>query len=90
MDAHAAGVGAFPLRLATPGEHVRVIAFRGGRELSQRLIDLGLALGSTIVIHQVSPGGAMIIARGDGRLALGAGMSHRVLVQRVDDPDGSR
>jgi ferrous iron transport protein A len=84
MDAFSAGVGAFPLLLATEGERVRIISVGEGRGMDRRLSDLGLAVGSEVVIVRREAGGPMIVARDDMRLALGTGIAHRVLVARVD------
>jgi ferrous iron transport protein A len=88
MDAYSAGLGAFPLLLAAEGERVRVVGTGGGRGMDRKLADLGLVLGSELLIVRRTFDGAMIVARDDLRLALGAGIAHRVLVTRLEDKHG--
>lgn len=83
MDAYSAGVGAFPLLLASVGERVRILALGGGRGMDRKLADLGLAPGCEVTVVSSDSCGGMVIARDDMRLALGRGMAHRVLVVRV-------
>lgn len=91
MDAHTFAVGAFPLMLAAEGERVRIVAVGpgrgGGRGAERRIGDLGLAVGSEVTILQRQGSGAMIVGRDDLRLALGAGIAHRVLVVRIADTE---
>jgi Fe2+ transport system protein FeoA len=84
MDAHAVGVGTFPLVLASEGERVRIVAYAGGREFTHRMIDLGLPIGSEVTIVQRQRRGPMVVARDDVRLGIAAGMAHRVLVAVAD------
>jgi ferrous iron transport protein A len=85
MDAHSAGVGAFPLILATQGERVRVVTVGGERGMDRRLSDLGLTTGCEVTVVSHDGTGPMVVARDDMRLALGTGIVHRVLVARVED-----
>ncbi len=85
MDAFSAGVGAFPLMLASEGERVRVVAIGGGQGMSRKLCDLGLIPGCELMVISRNPGGQMIVGRDDLRLALGTGMAHRVMVVRLSD-----
>lgn len=80
MDAYTAGIGTFPLLLASVGERVRIVAFRGGREIAKRMIDLGLPIGAEVVIMQRQPQGGLVLGRNDIRVGLGGGMAHKVLV----------
>ncbi|HFQ15677.1 MAG TPA: ferrous iron transport protein A [Rhodobacteraceae bacterium] len=80
---------ALPLALAGEGEHVRIHGLKGGKGLTRRLMDLGLALGSEVRIIQRRPGGAMIVARGNLRVALGAGMAQKVMVT-ISPPEKPR
>ncbi|MEZ5839216.1 MAG: FeoA family protein [Hyphomicrobiales bacterium] len=76
----------FPLALAAEGEKVRIAALRAGKGLSRRLTDLGLPLGAEIRVMQRRPGGAMIVGRDNLRVALGAGMSQKVMVALATSP----
>jgi Fe2+ transport system protein FeoA len=71
----------FPLALVSQGESVTIEEFRGGQKLRQRLLDLGLNQGANVRVIKNEMHGPMIIAvKEDGRLALGRGMSHHVMV----------
>jgi ferrous iron transport protein A len=85
MDAYSAGVGAFPLILASVGERVRIVAIRHGRGIDRKLSDLGLTIGSEITILNRDPAGPMVVARDDMRVALAGGIAHRVLVARLEN-----
>lgn len=70
-----------PLSLVSQGESVVIEGFRGGQKLRQRLLDLGLNQGANVRVIKNEMHGPMIIAvKEDGRLALGRGMSHHVMV----------
>jgi ferrous iron transport protein A len=73
---------AFPLALAKPGERIRIARLLGGRGMALRLTELGLNVGTDVrVAHR--HGGQMVVVRGETRLALGAGLTHRILVTPV-------
>ena len=69
----------FPLNMAGEGVLVRIHAVRAGRGLAQRLTDLGLNVGGEIRIVQ-RQGAGLVLARGEGRVAVGAGMATKILV----------
>jgi ferrous iron transport protein A len=75
----AGGSPAYPLALAAPDERVRITLLRGGRGLAERLASMGLSVGTELSVAS-SEGGAMVVAREGTRLALGAGMAHKVMV----------
>ncbi|MFP4207301.1 MAG: ferrous iron transport protein A [Wenzhouxiangella sp.] len=70
---------AFPLTMAREGMRVRIHRLLGGKGLEMRLTSLGLNVGSELVVslHQ---GGKLVVLREETRLALGAGMAHKILV----------
>lgn len=70
---------AFPLAMAQEGVTVRIHTLQGGKRLEMRLTSLGLNVGSELVVSQ-HQGGKMVVRRGETRLALGAGMAHRIMV----------
>jgi len=74
---------AFPLSMADEGARLRVVALRGGGGLSQRLTEMGLNVGSELAVRQRQAGGGLVVSRGETRYALGAGMAHQVMVERV-------
>lgn len=73
------GAKTFPLAMASEGTRVRIDRLLGGKGLEMRLTSLGLNVGSELVVslHQ---GGKLVVLRGETRLALGAGMAHKILV----------
>lgn len=72
----------FPLMMASEGEAVRVVAILGGRAMALRMAELGLNVGSELVVRQ-RQGGGLVVGRGEARFALGGGMAHRILVSRT-------
>ncbi len=79
---------AFPLALAGEGEDVRIFAFKGGKGISRKLMDLGLSTGSCLRIIQRRPGGALVVARDNMRIALGEGMAQKIMVGLCDIAHG--
>jgi Fe2+ transport system protein FeoA len=85
MDAHTAGVGAFPLVLVAPGERVRIAGVSGGDGIRQKLADMGLAIGSVISVANRQDAAGLVIARDDVRIAVGFGVAYRILVARLSE-----
>jgi ferrous iron transport protein A len=72
----------FPLALANEGDRLRIHSLAAGRGLDQRLTELGLNVGGEVrVIHR--QGGGLLVARGEGRIAIGGGMAAKILVVPV-------
>lgn len=72
----------FPLAFAGEGEKVRIVFFRGGGTMRERLLSMGICQDDEIMIVQKHDGGAVLIARGSNRVALGGGMAHKINVIR--------
>jgi len=70
-----------PLAMVAEGEEVRLVGVRGGRGMRKRLADLGLNVGMTVRVVRRNPDGPMILGVKESRLALGRGMTHRVIVE---------
>jgi len=66
------------------GQKGYVLALRGGREFQQRIIALGLNVGSRIEVaeanHTGTGGGPVVLLSGDARLTIGNGMAEKILV----------
>ncbi len=77
---------AFPLALAQEGEHVRISGVKAGKGLNHRLRELGLPVGTDVTIRQRNSSGGMVVARDSLRIALGAGLAHKVVVTLMDTP----
>jgi len=74
-----AGAGCFPLPLAPLGESLRVVALPAGKQTSQRLAAMGMTPGCELRVVQRS-GDKLVIALGNARLALSAGIVHKLIV----------
>lgn len=72
-----------PLPLAGEGVAVRLIGVSGGQRAAHRLAELGLTPGVTLTVLRDS-GGTLLVAVGDTRLALGAGIAHTLLVTPLE------
>lgn len=71
----------FPLAMAGEGDRVSIFLLRGGKGLEMRLTSLGLNVGSELLVSQ-RQGGSLVVIRGETRIALGAGMAHKIMVVR--------
>ncbi len=73
---------AFPLPMAGIGEQVRLESIKGGKKMLRRLTALGLTPGVELSVVQNAGGPLLLSVRGS-RIALGRGMSQRVMVSLV-------
>jgi len=61
------------------GQHGRIAEIRGGRELTRRLLSLGLRVGMEVdVLHRRGHG--VVVASAGTRVALGAGVADKLYV----------
>ena len=75
-----------PLSAARRGQSVRLIHIDAGHRLSHRLAELGLTPGVVMeIVHK--NGGPMLIAVRGARLALGQGVTDKILVIPVEETD---
>ncbi len=70
-----------PLRMAQPGETVRLVALHGGHQMRRRLADMGLTLNMPLRLVQRNGHGPVIVDVKGTRLAIGRGMSHHIMVE---------
>lgn len=77
----------FRLSEAVAGDHLIISALHAGKELGRRLADLGLPIGTRIEVVHRQPGGRMIVGRDFSRVALGSGMTDKILVSRANGDD---
>jgi Fur family ferric uptake transcriptional regulator len=75
-----------PLSFVLPGEQVVIDRLVGGRQVQQRLADMGLTPGTTIEVIKASGPGPIIVAFRGSRYALGRGLSQKVLVAANNSP----
>ena len=66
-----------PLSKAQTGQQVRLISIHGGRQITHRLVEMGLTPGVSIRVLQNS-GGPLLVAVSDSRIALGWGMAKKI------------
>jgi Fe2+ transport system protein FeoA len=71
-----------PLAAVPSGRRVRITNFAGGRMLRSRLASLGLNQGQEVTILQNNRGLIMVGVNG-GRVALGRGVSQKILTVPV-------
>jgi len=74
--------GGQPLASLSPGQRVRITGYQGGRMFRARLMALGLNLGQEVEIIQNNRGQVIVGVNG-GRVALGRGVSQKVLAELV-------
>ena len=78
-----------PLADVPPGQRVRISGYEGGRMLRARLMAMGLNLGQVAVVLQNNRG-LIILSVNSGRVALGRGVSQKILITPVEAlPDKS-
>jgi Fe2+ transport system protein FeoA len=74
-----------PLASVPPGRRVRITAHQGGRMLRARLLAMGLNLGREVEILQ-NNNGLIILGVNGGRVALGRGISQKIMTEPADGP----
>ncbi len=79
----AARPARFSLDQVAAGERVRVVHIGGGHAMQQRLIGMGLRVGSVVRRQNTMAFGPVIVSAGMARLALGRGMARRVIVEEA-------
>ena len=78
---------AVPLSLVRNGEWATLTGLRGGTEFRRRMATMGLVAGDTFqVLNNAFAGAVVIRVKGGTSLALGHGMSHKVLVRLAERP----
>jgi ferrous iron transport protein A len=61
------------------GSHARIVQLLGGRQMTRRLLSLGLRVGSELDIVQQRGRGVVVASQGI-RVALGAGVAEKLLM----------
>lgn len=75
-------VSEMPLAAMTPGRRGRITRYLGGRMLRARLLALGLNVGQEVEVLQ-NHRGLIILGVNGGRVALGRGVSQKILITPV-------
>lgn len=76
-----AGGAMFPLALAGEGEQVEVVAMGKGKNVHERLLSMGISIGDSLDIVKCQGQGAVLVAKGQNRYALGGGMAQKIYVR---------
>jgi len=72
-----------PLSETPVGRKVRLVAINGGRQLTRRLLALGLTLGSEVeILHHRSRG--VVVAKQGNRVALGKGIAEKLQAENLE------
>ncbi len=62
------------------GARARIVEVQGGREMTRRLLSLGLRIGSEVeLLHHRGRG--VVVANAGNRIALGGGVAEKVLTE---------
>ena len=77
----AGGGGMFPLALAGEGEQVEVVAVRKCKKVHERLLSMGIGIGDALDVIKCQGQGAVLVAKGRNRYALGGGMARKIYVR---------
>ena len=85
MNSAVKHIKGFPLSFADKGETVKIVSLWNGRGFRARLISLGIDIGDVIEILQCRQNGAVFIAKGGARYAIGCGMAQKIEV--IPNPD---
>jgi ferrous iron transport protein A len=80
-----AGGKSLPLAMASIGEKLRIVKLKGSEGTVRRLIGMGLVPGIEVQIISNS-GGSVIVAIGDNRIGLGAGMAQKIMCTNSELP----
>jgi len=71
----------------SPGASVRVIEFKGGQNLRNKLIQFGIHPGDRLRLLRRAPlGGPLLVECNDREIALGRGVAEKVIVE-MDECD---
>ncbi len=76
-----AGGAMFPLAFAGEGEQVEVVAMGKSKKVYERLLSMGIGVGDTLDIVKCQGQGAVLVAKGRNRYALGGGMAQKIYVR---------
>jgi ferrous iron transport protein A len=68
-----------PLAELAPGSWARIAAINGGRELSRKLLGLGLRVGTEVRVEH-RRGRGLVVSAGATRIALGGGIVEKLQV----------
>jgi len=70
-----------PLTLARKGQNVKVVAIEGGKQVTLRLLSMGITSGVTLKIEKAGGNGPILVALNGSKVALGHGVGQKVMVE---------
>lgn len=80
------GQNTFSLAQAAAGKSYRVFAVKGGHAVQMRLASMGILPGQVIRVERANAVGPVLISAKAAKLALGQGVSHKlILTDEADD-----
>lgn len=65
------------------GQKVNLISIKGGRDITRRLLALGLAIGNEVEVLQ-HRGRGVVVAKGSNRVALGEDVAQMLVVGKPE------
>ncbi len=71
----------FPLAFAGEGEQVEVVAMGKSKKIHERLLSMGIGIGDILDVVKCQGQGAVLVAKGRNRYALGGGMAQKIYVR---------
>ncbi len=69
-----------PMTEIPVGRRARLVKIEGGRELTRRLLGLGLSINDEVEVLQ-HRGRGVVVARGGNRIALGGGVAEKLMAE---------
>lgn len=69
-----------PITEIPVGRRARLVKIEGGRELTRRLLGLGLSIDEEVEVLQ-HRGRGVVVARGGNRIALGGGVAEKLMAE---------
>ena len=74
-----------PLSSVSSGKQVHIVSIEAGWGLQRRLTDMGLTPGLKITVIRSQKSGSVVLDVRGSRLALGRGISHKIMVRIPDN-----
>lgn len=81
VSLNPAGGAMFPLAFAGEGEQVEVVAMGKSGKVHERLLSMGIGVGDALDVVKCQGQGAVLVAKGRNRYALGGGMAQKIYVR---------
>jgi ferrous iron transport protein A len=73
----------FPLAFLREGEEAKIVDYMRGRQLTQRVVEMGLHRNEKVKMLK-SLGGPVMVQVHDSKIALGHGVAMKILVEKND------